>query len=208
MKSVKNFISIITALILVVTMVFAQPIQVQAATVGADMYAQRATEELVIDGVTYTFNYFYENGNRVITIANSENINVEKVSYNPESETMSWYKSVRGNDEVNAISSEWVFVNRKTHTVNWGESTNSAIAAAAIAVYLGTLGAAGVVAAMGVGALGALAASAKGGTLTVDMYYMIVPLQGTQFLYVWNFTADTGEHYGPYQYIDYPDVLS
>lgn len=207
MKNVKKFISIITALTLVVVMACSQPIQAHAATVGNDMYAQRATEELVIDGVTYTFCHFYENGKRTITIANSENAQVEKVSYDPGTEVLSFYERAQESVGTNVIYNEWIYMGSSSHKVSWGESTNSAMVAAAIAVKLGAaMTVAGVTAAMGVAALGVLAASAKGGTIYLTTYYMNVPLQGIQYLYVWSFTADTGEEYGPYQFIDVPTV--
>lgn len=208
MKNVKKFLTIITAFTLAVVMVCTQPIKVCAATAGADMYAQRATEELVIDDVTYTLHYFYEDGKRAISIENSKNSRVEKVTYDPATETMSYYEGADGQLEPNSSSGDWILMGSSSHRVTWGEGMSAAAVAAAIAAGLGFLGAAGVIAAMGTAALGVLAAGATGGTIYLTTYYMNVPYQGTQYLYVWSFTANTGDSYGPYQYMSAPGIIS
>lgn len=75
-----------------------------------------------------------------------------------------------------------------------------AAVAAAISVGLGFIGGAAVIAAMGTGVLSVLAAGAVGGTVYIETYYMTIPFQPTQYLYIWYFTASTGDSYGPYYY--------
>lgn len=75
-----------------------------------------------------------------------------------------------------------------------------AAVAAAISVGLGAVGGAAIIAAVGTGVLGVLAAGAVGGTLYVESYDMAIPDQPIQFLYIWSFTASTGDSYGPYQF--------
>lgn len=38
-----------------------------------DLYAEKETETINIDGVNYTYQYYYKNGNRAITITNDLN---------------------------------------------------------------------------------------------------------------------------------------
>lgn len=75
-----------------------------------------------------------------------------------------------------------------------------AAVAASISVGLGFIGGAAVIAAMGTGVLSVLAAGAIGGTLYVETYYMTILFQPTHYLYIWSFTANTGDSYGPYYY--------
>lgn len=207
MGKVKKFFFVITALTLAVAMVFTQPVKVCAATVATDMYSQRATEELVIDDVTYTLHYFYEDGNRAITIENSENSRVEKVTYDPRTATVYYYE---GADEnvPNDTSGEWVLLGSSSHEVTWGEGVTVAVAAASIAAVLGFCGAASVISTMGYGALSILAASSIGGKIYITTYYMTVPYQGTHYRYIWSFTTPTGDSYGPYEYVSAPGLIS
>ena len=205
MKNVKKVLCAVTALTLAVVMVFAQPIEASAATVSTDMYAQRATEEVVIDGVTYTFNYFYEDGNRVITVTNSANSIIEKVSYDPSTLTKTCYEGENG---VNGTTSDWVLIGSGSQTISEFESKTVSGVASKIAIVLGFCGAAGVIAAIGFDALGDIAENSVGGTVYITTYSMYVPYQGTQYLYVWSFTTSTGKSYGPYEYFQAPGIIS
>lgn len=200
MRKVKNFFSAIMSLVLVVMLVCTQPVQAYAATATPDLYSQGATEEVVIDNVVYTMHYFYENGNRAITISNSENSRIEKVTYNSRTAMTYYYENT---DEINqsySAPSGWIFMGSDSHYISWGEGMTVAAVAAVISIGLGFIGGAAVIAAMGTGVLGVLAAGAVGGTLYVESYYMIMPLQPIQYLYIWSFTASTGDSYGPYYY--------
>lgn len=171
------------------------------------LYEQETRKIINIDGVNYTYNYCYENGNRTIIITNDENDTINKLYYD-ESTSVIYLDDNLFAIPVNDIQQRnmslstygWQTISSSSHRITWAQGTTVAIVAGAIAVYLGTLGAAGVIAAMGSAALGVLAASSVGGTLYVSLQEYYVPLTMPQYRYKWSFTASTGDSYGPYYY--------
>lgn len=200
MARAKNHLTCITAILLSLVMVFAFPMRAFAASNTNDLYAQEAIEEVVIEDVTYIFHYYYENGNRVITVTNSENEKVEKVTHDPNTAVTTYFENIHDEIGMNAAPAGWTFAGSSSQYISWGAGMSAAAVAAAIAVGVGSIGGAAIIAAMGITVLGVLAAGAVGGTVYVETYYMTIPLQPTQYLYVWTFTASTGDSYGPYYY--------
>lgn len=200
MSKRKNLSWSVLALTLVVIMACTQPVQVYATMESADLYSQRATEEVIIDDVKYTLCYFYENGSRVITISNSQDSRVEKVTYNLFTAEISYYAGNEASYQSTGAPAGWILAGSESHRITWGEGVSVAVVAATIATCLGFMGGAAVVAAMGTAVLGVLAAAAAGGTVYIETYYMTIPFQPTYYLYVWSFTANTGDSYGPYYY--------
>lgn len=198
MSKLKKLLSTVMALVFM-TLVCVQPAQAYTTTAFDDLYSKRATEEVVIDNVVYELRYSYENGNRTITISNSENETVEKVTYNSRTATTCYYRSA---DQANQNSDvyEWVLMGSDSHRITWAEGMSVAAVAAAIAAGLGFIGGSAVIAAIGTSALSVLAAGAVGGTVYIDIYYMTMPNHSIQYLYIWSFTASTGDSYGPYYY--------
>lgn len=176
-----------------------------ATTMGAsyDLYANEESETLYIEGISYTYNYYYENGFRAIDVVNNENGHIDKIVYDEVDGTI-----LLNEDQfvvVDNIASTldlgftdgWESLDTSSHYISWGEATTAAVIAGMIAIYLGSLGTAGVIAAMGVGALGVIAANSSGGTLTVELQWYH-SLFYTQYRYIWSFKASTGDTYGPY----------
>lgn len=208
MKRWNRFVIFIFVLVLLVN----PAIRVQAYATSEseyDRYANCVTESIDIDGVVYNFYYCYQNGNRTIIITNNSNDCVDIVSYNEEASL------VLLNDEacISIVDSStvqpmytdgWELVSSSSKRVEWAAGTNSAVVAAALAVYLPTLGAVGVIAAMGSAALGTLAASAIGGTLYTELQWCHTFLSDPQYRYYWTFTASTGDRYGPFYYAYVP----
>lgn len=171
------------------------------------MYEEEQVEVVNISDVNYSYSYFYENGNRTILITNDANDTVDKVWFDEETSTIYLNGEVFaipiGDSHQNDISlaaTGWQTISSSSHYISWAKGTTVAVVAAALAVYLGTLGTAGVIAAMGTAALGTLAANAIGGTLYVKLQEYYVPLSTPQYRYEWSFTASTGTSYGPYYY--------
>lgn len=200
MKKVNKIFTSALSLILVVVIICINPLQVSASTVAQDLYSQNAIEEVKIDDVTYYFHYFYEDGNRAIVVTNNVDTKAEKITYNIRSATTTFYRNSTNENLIQSTSSGWVLISSESHRITWGEGMTVAAVAAAISAGLGFIGGAAVIAAMGTAALSVLAAGAVGGTLYVDTYCMTIPLQPTHYLYVWSFTASTGDSYGPYRY--------
>ncbi len=195
-------------MIMVVILMFSITIQTTfaATTVGAtyDLYANEESETLDIEGINYTYNYYYENGCRAIDIVNNESGQIDKLVYDELDGTIflneDQFVTVDNDCSAQALgyTNGWEPLGKKSsHYISWGEATTAAVVAGMIAIYLGSLGTAGVIAAMGVGALGVLAASASGGTLTVECQWYHT-LFFTQYRYIWSFKASTGDTYGPY----------
>lgn len=178
-------------------------------TSAYDMYSMQMSETLNIDGVNYTYQYHYKNGNRAVTITNDLNDNIDEIVYDASSSNIYLNDEICGsianNDEQLEEDTpsarafyEWETCSSSTEKISWAKGTTTAIVAGCIAIYLGTLGTAGVIAAMGPSALSILAASSVGGTLYVKLQSFIAPAAGTQYRYLWSFKASTGDLYGTY----------
>ena len=177
-----------------------------------DMYSQNVTESVNIEGVNYTYKYYYDSeGQRSILVSDTTNSVSNVVTYNEETSTiyldnekLAEVETVYENDphlEDSTPQSKlnWVHQGTYHNKISWSKGTTVAAVAAAISIHLATLGAAGVIAAMGTGALGVLAASAIGGTLHRTLYRATT---GSRVFhkYNWSFVANTGERYGTYTY--------
>lgn len=167
-----------------------------------DMYAQGATDEAVIEGVVYTFHYFYEDGKRVITITNDADSKIEKVEFDPRTATTSFYESSK--DVSQPLSDEptgvWIYMGSGSQYVSWGLGKSVSFIAGEIAARLGDVGGPYVIVQIGLNRLAEWADSAIGGTIYVDNYYMNVPtsLPPISYLHVWSFTASNGDSVGPF----------
>lgn len=169
-----------------------------------DLYVNEASETVNIGGTTYTYYYYYENGDRAINIVNHESGYTDKIVYD-ETESKIY---LNGNQfaVINytvctpalAYTDGWESLGACSYYISWGTATTAAVVAGMIAIYLGSLGPRGVIAAMGIGALGIIAANSSGGTLSADLQWYHVPLMTPQYRYIWTFEASTGDTYGPY----------
>lgn len=177
-----------------------------------DMYAQNVTENVNIEGVNYTYEYYYDSeGERSVLITDTTNSVSNVLTYNEESSTFYLDDEKIGEvetvfekdsklDESSPLSRlSWQLQGTYHNKISWIRGTRTAIVAGAVATYLGTLGAAGVIAAMGAAALGTLAAQTIGGTLHRTLYRAKT---GTRqhYKYNWSFVASTGQRFGTYTY--------
>lgn len=202
MKKGKRLLTMLLAIVFMFSFTI-QPAFAATAGTAYDLYTNEESETLYIDGTSYTYNYYYENGSRTIDIINNESGHIDKIVYNEENKTIYLNENqlaVIGNT-VSTLDSgftdAWESLGTSSHYISWAESTTTAVIAGMIAIYLGSLGTAGVIAAMGVGALGIIAANANGGTITAELQWYH-SLFYTQYIYTWSFEASTGDTYGPY----------
>lgn len=202
MKKGKRLLTMLLAIVFMCSFTI-QPAFAATAGTSYDLYANEESETLYIDGTSYTYNYYYENGSRAIDIINNESGHIDKIVYNEEDKTISLNENqlaVIGNTVSTldlGFTDGWESLGTSSHYISWAESTTTAVIAGMIAIYLGSLGTAGVIAAMGVGALGIIAANANGGTITAELQWYH-SLFYTQYRYIWSFEASTGDTYGPY----------
>lgn len=195
-------------LLLVVVFMFSFTIQPAFAATHTNtsykLFANEESETVYIDGASYTYRYYYENGNRAIDIVNNETGNTDKLVYDEAASVMhlneNQFPIVDCITSTSALTytNGWESMGTSSYYISWGTATTAAVVAGMIAIYLGSLGTAGVIAAMGVGALGVIAANSSGGTLTTELQELNIPFTTPQYRYIWSFIASTGDTYGPY----------
>lgn len=170
-----------------------------------DIYVQGKCETVNIEGINYTFEYSYKNGNRVVHISNDKDGRIDKVYYN-ESEKKVYYNGkavmqlIESNKNISiGLYGGWTTVGTDSHYISWGEAVGTAVLASMISIAVGHgVGASAVIAAMGTGALSTLASCAGGGTVYIQEQTLKVPLEPPRRRYLWTFTASTGDSYGPF----------
>ena len=183
------------------------PISIEKEYEITDPYEVEHSEEVIIEGTTYVYDYKYEDNQRIMYITNQDDKTVEKIHYNINDST------IYHNDEILGVLTEtsntensftpasiWTTIGNESYYISWAQGTSVTVVAGALSAYLGTLGTAGVIAAMGTGALAALAAAVSGGTLNLVTQRYITIFGGPQHRFIWSFTANTGDKYGDYIY--------
>lgn len=215
MKKFKKIFALIFTIVLSVNYFLIQPVHAASLNINNaanDPYATRKSEIINIDGINYTYQYFYENGNRVIQIINNSSNEIDIVKYDKNSSTIYLNDNVFASINSVPLSkgqsyttnySGWETLSTGSHYISWAQGVSASVIAAAIAVYLGSIGTGGVIAAMGVGALGVIAGSCSGGTLYLELQMFSNYPSLPQYRYLWTFTASTGDSYGPYSYFVY-----
>lgn len=163
-----------------------------------NFYIDNKIETVNIDGITYAYYFYYENGNRAITITNDSTNNIDTIVYDEVSSTIylntGFHALVKSQPSMlSTVSIGWETLSKSSDYISWAKGTSVAIIAGMIAIYVGTLGPAVVIAAMGTGALSVLAASSVGGTVYVEAQMFSVPLVAPQYRYIWSFKASTGD---------------
>ncbi len=207
MKRLRKIFALLLAVILSINIINVTQVRAENFIGNQyELYEEEQIEVVNISGVNYTYSYFYENGNRTILITNDKSDTTDKVCYNENNSTIYLNGEVFAypiniSQQPDTTSAEgWQTISSSSHYISWAKGTTVGVVAAALAAYLGTLGAAGVIAAMGTAALGTLASNAIGGTLYVKLQEFYVLLSAPQYRFEWRFTASTGTSYGPYYY--------
>lgn len=199
----KFFIMVLTITVMLQTVM--QPVYASSASVtNNDMYAKNVVETINIEGINYTYHYFYSGENRAIEIANDVNNNVDIIIYDEVQSKM----YVNGQEIVFVdctaqtpalmYTDDWETIGTGSHYISWAQGTTVSVVAACFAAYLGSLGAKAVILAMGASTLSILASNCIGGTLYVESQWCHIMFTEPQYRYVWSFTASSGDSYGPY----------
>ncbi len=173
-----------------------------------DFYAEKKVETINIDGINYKYSYSYENNDKVITITNNSNNNIEKVVqdktgdiYLNDEIVISEKENIKEQSPINSRAYyEWETKSYSNYYISWAKATSAATLAAIIATKVGTLGPYGVIAAMGIGALGVIASQCAGGRVYVKIQMYRAPFTNPQYRTIWGFKAGTGDYYGNYIY--------
>lgn len=204
MKKGKRFLTMLLSVIFMFSFAVQPAFAASYTDVGYDLYANEESETVNIDGISYTYLYYYENGNRAIDIVDNESGQVDKLIYDASHSEMYLNGSevpivdCTTTTPAPAYTDGWESLGKSSQYISWGKATTAAVVAGMIAIYLGSLGTAGVIAAMGVGALGVIAANSSGGTLTSDLQWYYALFVSPMYRYIWSFKAGTGDTYGPY----------
>lgn len=208
MKKISGLMSMILVAVFILGITVQPAFASESADAEYDLYENRESESVNIDGINYRFFYYYENGNKAIDITNGSSGHVDKLIYDEANHKMYFNgEQFFTIDDTNTMSSPirtlskgWESIGKSSHVITWKQSTTAAALAAAIAVYVGSLGSAGVIAAMGIAALGAIAANTTSGTVTVDIQWYKPFFGNPQYRYIWSFTTSTRDTFGPYIY--------
>lgn len=204
MKNLKRVFVMFLSFGFIINIMFTQTTYAASNSIY-DICRQNITETINIDGINYTYDFYYENGNRVVKITNDMNKHIDKIIYDEElgiiylNGVISARVSENKTQNARAMG-EWETLSKDSKYITWGKGISTAALAASISVVLGFLGPAGVIAAMGTSALGVIAAGAIGGTVNVELQMYQLPLVAPQYRYIWSFKASTGDFYGPYLY--------
>lgn len=209
----------------IMTLVFSLIVYSFSPTVSAatndsnlnDVYQNQESETVLIEGISYTYDYRYEDNNRTIYITNNSNNLVEKVSYHENNSTIYYNDEefltleIDDNTELNSPSSittkaknTWETISTGSKYISWAKGVTVSVLAGIIAVGLGYIAfgatAAIVISSMGASTLSIIASAAIGGTIKTK-YQRFMPSFGAPYhRWIWSFTASTGDFYGNYIY--------
>jgi hypothetical protein len=186
-----------------------------------DIYAQKLTENINIEGVQYQYKYYYDNsGEKCISVTNKSTSETNIIRYDEkassiylDSKKIATIKSKENPNELikkdipkfnletltKSSSDGWKLQGTKHKYITWAEGVAAGIIAGAIAAVLGNISAGTIVAVIGFGALSVLGASCAGGTVHWTTYYQ-TSLLAWHYKVNWSFKASTGDRYGTYTY--------
>lgn len=215
-KSIKRCIAMVLCAVVVVTgnfgtVAFANEISENEP----DIYAQKFVENIDIEGVNYTYKYYYnENGERSISITDMTSSKTEILTYDQKTSNIYLDDEKMGNVKTSddkdqdakafGVDTSWKLIGGPSHEyVSWAKGTSAAIVAGAIAIVLGFKTDL-IITAVGFGSLSILAASCNGATVHFSLYYRDLALGQYQNKTDWSFVASTGDRYGTYTYLSTP----
>lgn len=190
-----------------------QNMNIELTNTENDIFSQGLVENIDIEGVTYTYKYYYdENGNRNISINDIARSKSQTLTFDEKksniyldgkkiSDVKTSYEDV--NSSNRAVDTRWKLINRPVHKyISWAKGTSTAIV---IGVIAGALGIAGYYVSSALGsALSILSGQCSGGTLHYSKYYRNLALGQSQYRTDWSFVASTGDRYGTYTYLSTP----
>lgn len=166
------------------------------------------TSEIVeIEGTNYKYDYYLENEIRKVDITNMSTNTIDRIAYDPSTSTMYLNGSIFSTktepliapSSLGTTADGWEILSTDSHYISWAEGTSVAVVAGMIAAALGFgIGGAAVIGAIGSAGISVLAAASTGGTVYLELHMFTAPFTQPQYRYMWTFTANTGDKYGPF----------
>lgn len=178
-----------------------------------DIYAQGFTENVDIEGVTYTYKYYYdENGEKAISVTDNTTSKTEIITY--DDKTSNIYVNDEKVGEVKTTDDDgqildtpqsrttWNLIGTYHKYITWAQGlsagTLAGIMVSTIAFVMGpNLTVSIFIASCGIQVFSNIASAASGGTLHWTAWYY-TSLLYFHYKYDWSFVAATGDRYGTY----------
>lgn len=163
------------------------------------MCANSAMESVSIDGVMYTYHYYYTaDGNRAIDVTYSNSTKIDTVVYNQSTNEL----RLNGNvvtlpDEEAKATDGWETLGTDTVYISWEPGIEVGLLAAMIAGAVGVITSSVVVGALGNG-LAYLATQAFSATISLESQWLNIPPAIPQYRMIWTLTDSNGETHGPF----------
>lgn len=190
----------------------------EVPAIQQDIYEIETTETVDIDGIIYTYEYHYDNGNKAITITNDANDIVDEIIYNEfnstyylngEASAFVSNESNESNVDTDPISKygsrvyyEWVTKSSDSTYISWGKAVATSFLIGIIGAALGNMvSVAAIKLSIGATGLSILAGAAGGGTVYNTIQMFRAPFTNPQYRTLWSFKASTGDKYGEYIYL-------
>lgn len=188
--------------------------------IGRDMYAEGLVEDVNIQGVDYTYHYFYEDGNKTIAIVNEDG-SVDTIKYEENGlSTVAYlngevFGTITKTLDVQVVSlpnsivpnaTDWVTIGNDSVSISWKAAATAREVATIIAEGANTLigmsiiNAATVTAWIGGNVLAALADAAGGGSVNVKTQRFYAPPATPVYRYLISFKHRNRKTYGPFIY--------
>lgn len=170
-----------------------------------DIYAERLVESIEVNGIVYSFAYMYDEAGRQTTvITNDRDTKMDIVKYD-ESSGKIYANGIQIGEtsfsqqplSTRAANENWIKISSGSTKITWEYGAGWSVIATLIAKPLDKVGVLGVIAKMGIDALAALSTSAEGGTVSLTVYQANTSAV-ISYKYVWSFTSDKGQKFGPY----------
>lgn len=165
-------------------------------------------ETIIIDGITYKFEYSYLDGEKITRIVNLTDNTEDILYYNKEKKTIflndapvAFVQDIPSEQAVVPFANKnnrWVYYVTTNKRISWAMGTSVAVVAGVIAAVIPGASAKTIFARIGVGTLGILAGSSNGGIVEIREYRRVLMNEKVEFRFDWSFYAQTGDVYGPF----------
>lgn len=183
-------------------------ISLSEETGASDIYAENFSESIIIDGITYVYNYYYTNNNRTISVTNEATGQVDIILYDISSgktylNNQLFMEKVTDSAGITPYAYyEWEQVgSASSYKITWIDSVGVSTLAAIIAEAISNkVPAASFIATMGASAISDLAHSANGATITLSIQMYLALFVAPQYRYVVSIKSNSGKLYGPYYF--------
>ena len=206
----KNIVSLILIMTFVISC--ATPLNVNASTMQnetfVDIYEANVRETAEIEGIPYTFEYFYDGeNNRVIKVTNDYTGTIDIYRYDMTESAMYLNDIFIAKIEsvpnapvfsiTRATNDNWIYVSSGSNYISNTEANVLARLSAILSAATGVLGIPAIMAAIGFDFANFLIDSANGVTVTWTIYRANTTAVSS-YKCVWTLKTGNGKTYGPY----------